>query len=823
MAGGSNTRLLLVTANIASCFEQPDTMLKPWITEFLKTVEEHEPHFIALHCQEVGGKNYEESMQHVEHFIRSLMNRGTMLPFDKIRVYLDEEYESAEKFTALGNLYFIHQNVQDVQLWDFEEKKFKECLDRREYSGNIEDVTTKEKSKFPQEFFPECKWSRKGFMRTRWCLNGTKFDLVNIHLFHDASNFVAMEGFPSVYSRNRKRALEHTLDRFHNDNYEKVPIFLFGDFNFRLNTQAVVKKISDGCTIVDAELPDTNEKAQNFQDGKGQVRLTVSKKTFKHEDHHNVFLKDNGNWLREFDQEVAQFGDRLAEFPITFPPSYPFEEGAEGEGSHYMQTRCPSWCDRVVLDKAAKKLVDSSGSKVKYNLIGLTTTMGDHKPVGLCVEVPIGAGTVQCCSPQAPCRNFVHDPAAQCFVQSGWCLCQSYPPCPRPIVAPVCSNNPLLTPLPGQVLPVTLASACLNPVKVDMSFTQDNVDTPGQCLVPQCVCSAGVSEEKLSHQCHCQFRTTDPQVIPEAGVKSGDLMRNLLLLGAGCDTRSGLENTDQLLKRVNSAPNTSVVPHKPYHHTPLASSHSLDTGRCLHLKFAPNAKLRLRSSSSRFLSHHSSSTEEWFEEVFMSQDTNKCEDKSCDTLVAATSPELKECNKDTVPFQVTSPNSVNADRKSFPMSGEHQEDVTVWGPVNQVRKESIGDSLGAESLDECSEQREESHSTKELSVDHEHSSTEQHSLNNLLLADSCDQLSAKNLSQSGSSLSAPYSEDSVSTVGRLLKDGETVSQAPTFDIADVDPSDVSASKQHAISQKPSSKSSTDMSEHPPGHCCCVLS
>nr|XP_027223947.1 type I inositol 1,4,5-trisphosphate 5-phosphatase-like isoform X2 [Penaeus vannamei] len=70
MAGKSSTRVLLVTANIASCFEQPDTMLKPWITEFLKTVEDHEPQFIALHCQEVGGKNYEESMQHVEHFVR---------------------------------------------------------------------------------------------------------------------------------------------------------------------------------------------------------------------------------------------------------------------------------------------------------------------------------------------------------------------------------------------------------------------------------------------------------------------------------------------------------------------------------------------------------------------------------------------------------------------------------------------------------------------------------------------------------------------------------------------------------------------------------
>lgn len=61
------------------------------------------------------------------------------------------------------------------------------------HSGNIEAVTTKEKAKFPQEFFPECKWSRKGFLRTRWSISGTVFDLINIHLFHDASNFIAME------------------------------------------------------------------------------------------------------------------------------------------------------------------------------------------------------------------------------------------------------------------------------------------------------------------------------------------------------------------------------------------------------------------------------------------------------------------------------------------------------------------------------------------------------------------------------------------------------------------------------------------------------
>lgn len=123
------------------------------------------------------------------------------------------------------------------------------------YTGNIENVTIKEKSKFPQHIFPEvfitikiskkknsfnlisnysqCKWSRKGFMRTRWNLNGTKFDLVNIHLFHDASNLIALKESPSPYCMNRQNALKYTLDRFINDEFEKLPCFLFGDLNFR--------------------------------------------------------------------------------------------------------------------------------------------------------------------------------------------------------------------------------------------------------------------------------------------------------------------------------------------------------------------------------------------------------------------------------------------------------------------------------------------------------------------------------------------------------------------------------------------------------------
>lgn len=39
------------------------------------------------------------------------------------------------------------------------------------------------------------------------------FDLVNIHLFHDASNLVAWENSPSVYSDTRQKALGYVLDR----------------------------------------------------------------------------------------------------------------------------------------------------------------------------------------------------------------------------------------------------------------------------------------------------------------------------------------------------------------------------------------------------------------------------------------------------------------------------------------------------------------------------------------------------------------------------------------------------------------------------------
>lgn len=40
--------------------------------------------------------------------------------------------------------------------------------------------------------------------------------------------------------------------------------------------------------------------------------------------------------------------------------------------------RCPAWCDRILLSKSAKKLMDDANN-YKYGIIGRDACMGDHK------------------------------------------------------------------------------------------------------------------------------------------------------------------------------------------------------------------------------------------------------------------------------------------------------------------------------------------------------------------------------------------------------------------------------------------------------------
>ncbi|XP_044011997.1 inositol polyphosphate-5-phosphatase A isoform X1 [Aphidius gifuensis] len=463
----SGIPVLLITANVGSIFEEPGVMLKVWTEEFLSTVAKLDPKFIALHCQEVGGKTYEQSMRHVEDFVRLLMSSEELRLFDKVRVFLDEDFSSAENFTALGNFYFIHESLKDVHIWDFQESIFIPVCEKEVHSGNIESVTTKEKSKFPQDFFPECKWSRKGFLRTRWNISGTVFDLINIHLFHDASNFIAMETFPSVYSKTRRRALEHTLDKFHNDQYQNAPYFVFGDFNFRTDTAGVIKKLTEDTHQSQLSNKGTISKLQ-FRNNDDNLVLTLGKKEFSYFQHENVFAENSGKWMREYDREMEDFEGRLFEFPIEFVPSYPFEEDIT-QGSNYMQTRVPAWCDRILLSPTANSLVQNSTSPdaVKYGIIGPTTCMGDHKPVYLHAVLAINAGMLNCCTSELSKKLCFHMLPDSC---SNYLQCQ-------PILTTTKTTTNTTT--------TSTTTSYLHAITIEHDpYTPDSMDSPSPSVFP---------------------------------------------------------------------------------------------------------------------------------------------------------------------------------------------------------------------------------------------------------------------------------------------------------------------------------------------------
>ncbi|XP_075715015.1 inositol polyphosphate-5-phosphatase A-like isoform X2 [Rhinoderma darwinii] len=351
-----NLGVLLITANIGSVCDEPEEIEKSWLQEFYKTVQDHQSAFIALHLQEFGGKNYQENMGYAENFIRRLMRSEEMSQYNCVQTFIDKDFTQSERFTALASIYFIHNSLRSVHIYDFQDKNFVSVSGHTMWMGSLEECPTVHKERFPQDFWLEFAWTRKGFMKTRWLVNDRMFDLVNLHLFHDASNLVSSVCSPSVYSANRRRGLYHVLSRIKNEC--KAPFFLFGDFNFRLDLKSLIQ--AQGWSS-----SDTNE-----SDGQTAV------------------YERDGELLR-FDHEPIPFLSELTEVQISFPPTYPFSENL-AKPSEFMGTRCPAWCDRVFMSQTARALLQKGKHGevgVEYGRIGGDVCMGDHKPVFLYFEM----------------------------------------------------------------------------------------------------------------------------------------------------------------------------------------------------------------------------------------------------------------------------------------------------------------------------------------------------------------------------------------------------------------------------------------------------
>uniref|UniRef100_A0A8C5SKJ8 inositol-polyphosphate 5-phosphatase n=1 Tax=Laticauda laticaudata TaxID=8630 RepID=A0A8C5SKJ8_LATLA len=305
--------------------------------------------------------------------------------------------------TALGSFYFLHESLKNIHQFDFKAKKYKKVTGKEIYSDTLESTPMLEKEKFPQDYFPEVNIEKIVIFENESCgynlffsFCHSAFDLVNIHLFHDASNLVAWETSPSVYSGIRHKALGYVLDRIIDQRFERVSYFIFGDFNFRLDSKSVVETLCAKATMQTIRAADTNEVVKLIfreSDNDRKVMLQLEKKLFDYFNQ-DVFRDNNGTALLEFDKELSDFKDKLYELDISFPPSYPYSEDC-CQGMQYMNTRCPAWCDRILMSHSAKELVlksENDERQVVYDHIGPNVCMGDHKPVFLSFRIAAGAG-----------------------------------------------------------------------------------------------------------------------------------------------------------------------------------------------------------------------------------------------------------------------------------------------------------------------------------------------------------------------------------------------------------------------------------------------
>jgi len=392
--------MLLITANVGSMFDDPQHLIPQWLSQVCKQIQAQKPAFVAIHCQEVGGKNFEQSMENVDEFVGQLRARLSELGFRRTVAFLDENFTASEKFTALGSLYFLHDSAVNVQIYDFQKRSFSRVSESILHLGTIDEVPCVEKHKFPLQYFPESRWSRKGYLRTRWKFSTAVIvDLVNIHLFHDSSNLKSVESVPSIYVNYRKRALCYTLDRIaESKGPANPPYFIFGDFNFRLDCKSVVKSLTSD--LLDITHPEAQDNKQYVDKRSQELVLSIGKKEFALLHADNTFRGQWRKW-RPYDMEVGELRDRLTEFPLAFPPTYPFAEDPN-TGTSYMRTRCPAWCDRVLMSHEARSLLvkaDQADPSFHYDVIGKDVCMGDHKPVFLWCRIGLTAPAEGASSP----------------------------------------------------------------------------------------------------------------------------------------------------------------------------------------------------------------------------------------------------------------------------------------------------------------------------------------------------------------------------------------------------------------------------------------
>eukprot|EP00300_Choanocystis_sp_HF-7_P002936 c12224_g1_i1.p2 GENE.c12224_g1_i1~~c12224_g1_i1.p2 ORF type:complete len:505 (-),score=106.67 c12224_g1_i1:2164-3639(-) len=362
--------VLLISANTGSCFEGDD-LEQAFLQVLHQQLNSSNADLAVIHFQEMCGKEWKtrDVKATCDDFIAKL--RGGLSKFwSPGAMFYPPANSNDNSFTALATIIFVRHLVVDsdrLGLFDFV-KGQEVALSAIEDNSVLDSFIHHES--FPSGDYPEIKAGRKGYLHIRVVIDGMPVDLINLHLFHDATNVQAFsEGHPSSFARARKRALSYVMRQCGITFASNT--FVFGDFNFRLDLQSVVHELL-GPNLVSEEEGDNLV----LSSPTSAHTLRLGPKRFNYSEPQQ-FIE---HWQRFQTHDAEGRGNfvelQLQEQPIRFPPSYPFEEEV-GKPHEYMPSRCPGWCDRIAYTASVARAISSP----TYDVLGYDQSVGDHKPI----------------------------------------------------------------------------------------------------------------------------------------------------------------------------------------------------------------------------------------------------------------------------------------------------------------------------------------------------------------------------------------------------------------------------------------------------------
>lgn len=302
------------------------------------------PDIIVIHFQEIGGKG---RCLPVNRALGSLL-ATELLPEAGWNSGLLMDDEDPKRFTALGTIIFVSQRLCPItSMLSMPHKTFVAVQDDPcTYGGSATNV-------FKAARFSRARNSRKGFLLTCLRVGETSMSFCNCHLYHDESNEDATIQSPSAYFNKRREGFLEMVSECLKIVKSTDPLFIFGDLNSRLDGKSLLEYVKK------VHQMDVVPSAKTLKCPVGFWELFRNRKTASEI---RARFDIEPQLLMDAAEECE--GLHLGEIPVRFTATFKLV-GFNDESEKQLPTpprdfspfRIPAWCDRILFNPAALKLL----------------------------------------------------------------------------------------------------------------------------------------------------------------------------------------------------------------------------------------------------------------------------------------------------------------------------------------------------------------------------------------------------------------------------------------------------------------------------------